>query len=192
MMRKAFSFFAAVALAFAAQAETTTWMNGFYAQEGETFMRPAPHESETLAGQRVYVVYGSLTLDELWEYKFASMDDTQAGELAKYYADFKIESDGTGPVIDMWGSGASGSHDFETTPVYHLLMFDTTYPENARKYYFSASITPEDLSAEIDVTAYLTAAGVADNWRALPVPEPTSGLLFLFGLAGLALKRRRG
>ena len=31
----------------------------------------------------------------------------------------------------------------------------------------------------------------SNTWNALPVPEPTSGLLMLVGLAGLALRRRR-
>lgn len=31
----------------------------------------------------------------------------------------------------------------------------------------------------------------ASNWQTVAVPEPTSGLLMLLGIAGLALKRRR-
>ncbi len=33
--------------------------------------------------------------------------------------------------------------------------------------------------------------GSAGSWAAAPVPEPTSGLLMLLGVAGLALRRRR-
>ena len=33
--------------------------------------------------------------------------------------------------------------------------------------------------------------GNAANWQTVAVPEPTSGLLMLLGIAGLALKRRR-
>ena len=33
--------------------------------------------------------------------------------------------------------------------------------------------------------------GNAANWQTVSVPEPTSGLLMLLGIAGLALKRRR-
>ena len=36
-----------------------------------------------------------------------------------------------------------------------------------------------------------TVAGAASNWQTAAVPEPTSGLLMLVGLAGLALRRKR-
>ena len=37
--------------------------------------------------------------------------------------------------------------------------------------------------------ANMTSATAASNWQS--VPEPTSGLLLLLGMAGLALKRKR-
>ena len=39
----------------------------------------------------------------------------------------------------------------------------------------------------------LSSSATASNWTSLgsPVPEPTSGLLMLLGMAGLALRRRR-
>ena len=39
--------------------------------------------------------------------------------------------------------------------------------------------------------ASTAAVGGVRNWQAAPIPEPTSGLLLLLGMAGLALKRKR-
>jgi hypothetical protein len=36
-----------------------------------------------------------------------------------------------------------------------------------------------------------TSSKAEGAWQAVAVPEPTSGLLMLVGLAGLALRRRR-
>ena len=46
--------------------------------------------------------------------------------------------------------------------------------------------TPTPYLAAIDNVAY-----GAGDWTAVPTPEPTSGLLLLLGVAGLALRRRR-
>lgn len=193
MMRKAFSFLAVVALAFAAQAETTTWQNSFYT-DGTPVNRPAPHEGETFANQRVFVVYGSLTIDDLWSYKDASATGAHVDAgLSSYIAEWQFDENGVGPVDDGWGGGVSfKSVDSENAPAYRLLMFDTVYKENARRYFLSEEFSPTYLDEGIDVSDYIAAAGDAGKWQPLAVPEPTSGLLFLFGLAGLALKRRRG
>ena len=48
--------------------------------------------------------------------------------------------------------------------------------------------------ADVDGTVTMDAVGgvgQAGAWTAATVPEPTSGLLLLFGVAGLALRRRR-
>jgi hypothetical protein len=46
-----------------------------------------------------------------------------------------------------------------------------------------------DGSSSLAIGSQGTASAVASNWHA--IPEPTSGLLMLLGMAGLALKRKR-
>lgn len=52
-----------------------------------------------------------------------------------------------------------------------------------------SSIAPETGSAPLNFGSMRTATQNTSNWAA--VPEPTSGLLLLLGMAGLALKRKR-
>ena len=72
---------------------------------------------------------------------------------------------------------------------------------NGDKYYVSSaektSTAVSDTATPASVTfASQSELSVASNWKSFsggsePVPEPTSGLLMLLGVAGLALKRKR-
>ena len=68
---------------------------------------------------------------------------------------------------------------------------------NDDKYYVSSAATTSTAVADTGTPAAKTFASksemaTAGNWHTLAaVPEPTSGLLMLLGIAGLALKRKR-
>lgn len=64
------------------------------------------------------------------------------------------------------------------------------------KYYVSSAATVSTAVGDTATPASKTFASksemaTASNWKTMAVPEPTSGLLMLLGLAGLALKRKR-
>ena len=42
-----------------------------------------------------------------------------------------------------------------------------------------------------DLALKMGGTGAATSWQTAAIPEPTSGLLMLLGMAGLALSRRR-
>ena len=52
-----------------------------------------------------------------------------------------------------------------------------------------SAVAQEAATSPIGFGSLKTATQTASNWQA--VPEPTSGLLLLLGMAGLALKRKR-
>ena len=87
---------------------------------------------------------------------------------------------------------AYGDYANEQTVSYMTIVFDAANAADAQNYLVTSGETP--------VTGQFSAAGLlavaqgsqaGKTWTAVAVPEPTSGLLMLVGLAGLALRRRR-
>ena len=62
---------------------------------------------------------------------------------------------------------------------------------NIGSVYVEGAVDP-DSGAMAQFTLGNSTGGVATSWQSTAaVPEPTSGLLLLIGMAGLALKRKR-
>lgn len=82
----------------------------------------------------------------------------------------------------------------ETSYTGYLVIFDGATVAESTKFYTTAEVDFTTLSGEnayqLKFGSQKTGSVVAANWTAV-VPEPTSGLLMLVGLAGLALRRRR-
>ena len=113
--------------------------------------------------------------------------------------------------LTAWASGATvaagttfranGSSTLEngTSVSLYAVIYDATTIAGAANYIVSDVITVTAAANGAPVNAAfgaMTATTAANkflnsSWTATAVPEPTSGLLMLVGIAGLALRRRR-
>ena len=74
----------------------------------------------------------------------------------------------------------------------YAIIFDSAEITDASKFIVTGTRTAntyEDSSSSN--RAFAIGSQASATWNAVAVPEPTSGLLMLVGLAGLALRRRR-
>ena len=105
----------------------------------------------------------------------------------------KLSDTTTKPDASKAGLASDGS-----TQTLFALIFNTDTVTDAAKFFVIATdkAVPESGNALFSFGAQgnssLTGASqVAGAWHAVNVPEPTSGLLLLLGVAGMALRRRR-
>ena len=182
-MKKLMIALAAVAMTVVANAAAVSWSSGTISlPSGSTAAKGDVTAYLFLVDATTYATYSSFT-------DGAKLSDA-------VYADYKSLTGYNATA----SSGKKGTANMDTgvdysagTTLYGVILYTTT--QDSKDYYMgnvatgvvegSADIDVGGLSQAIFGTSYATA------WSTAAVPEPTSGLLMLLGMAGLALRRRR-
>ncbi len=121
------------------------------------------------------------------------------GNMKAVYDAFNGTTGGTSMTLGRGGNFTTSTAADVGATVYGAVIFKTTATfDSVAQDYYIANIGTGTVGSDAGITVanlgsyYLgKSAGTATGgWQTTTVPEPTSGLLLLLGMAGLALKRK--
>ena len=186
-MKKLMIAAAVAACAMFANAAAVNWSM-------ETGYSPDGDELGDVTGYYAFVFIDSVTAGTATTYSQANaVADVAAGKL-----DFFSNVAGDGVMVDYGAMGSSyDTLATDNTVGAYLVILDAATAADATKAYVTSVLTTDingmgasslmnwgDVTGMQDASAWKSVGGAGD------VPEPTSGLLLLLGVAGLALKRK--
>ena len=179
-MKKLMFMLAAVAVAACTQAASVSW----------TCTNVKDGTGSAISGIAYFVNAATLSQETLAGYTKAS-DFTTA--LSGMYS-WTPETAGKYTNADGVANATLGLSDATASQAY-LVVFDTATITDASHYYMtevkSFDTYAGTMTQNVKWGSQSTASQAAGAWTSVSVPEPTSGLLLLVGMAGLALRRRR-
>ena len=194
-MKKLMFVLAAVLAAGMVQAAAITWGTGTAVKGVTSDSDPSFGSANAASGTlNIYVwlvdaaTYNSTSVDKIW--------DTYGSSLGTATASATGKSGVAGTNVRTTGLSFSTTED---TPYYGLVLVGLdTDKDGTLDYYIANKATANINTAGTDATISNLAKNLGGTggtaitgWTSASVPEPTSGLLMLMGLAGLALRRKR-
>ena len=187
----------AIGTSFIASAATINWSSG-------VMQTPTSATDGTLSGNKITSSSGYAVT--MYAFESLSAISYDAGDLFKWYQEdpssqFKglTAIDGT---VSMGASATTAtargviSEDAGTT-VYGAVLFVLTDSVSGKDLFYMENdgsiATAKSTKSLGSLALKIGGTGAAMAWTAVPsdVPEPTSAMLMLLGMAGLALRRKR-
>ena len=179
-MKKLMFMLAAAVAVVSAQAASVNW----------TCTNVKDGDGNAISGVAYFINAATLSQDA---FKALSGADAFTTALSGMYSYTPTDA-GKYTVTDAIANSTLGLSDSTAYSVY-LAVFDTTTITDSSHYYLTAEkdlqTLPGTLAQQIKFGNQSTPSQAAGAWTSVSVPEPTSGLLLLVGMAGLALRRRR-
>ena len=189
-MKKLMIALAAMGVALGVQAAAVTW----------TITNVYKGNDSDKASGIAYVFLNTTALDtSSWTDATSAMAWINANALGKNGTAFSWQgSDGnfgmnTATDPALLGLTADGTTKYQL----YAVIFDTTSVTDASNYYVTdamskgKAIANSSTTTQFSIGDQLSKSQAPGNWSSVAAPEPTSGLLLLLGMAGLALKRKR-
>ena len=176
-MKKLIMFMAVAALALAGQAASVSW-SAALAGQGATLKDNGAFVLAFAASDYADIVK-LVTVD--------GSDTLQADLAAKALASASTFANARGTAT------SNGSIDNSPSSVFWMIFSDGSYDAGKAVTWTAATdVSGNFYTPPATGTAFtLNAASFANSGTIAGVPEPTSGLLMLIGMAGLALRRKR-
>ena len=146
------------------------------------------YEKGTTTESTGYLAY---FIDDATYSRTTALSDLASGNYATVVSS-GYEADDLSDSGYLSGSNA-GSFAAGSTANAYLVIFDASTAASATAAYVTdiatTTLPGSGVAGALDFD--LSGSANAASWTSMSVPEPTSGLLMLLGMAGLALKRKR-
>ena len=171
-MKKLIIAMAIACVAVASQAAAVAW--------SITGVTDSP-ETAKAAGWVAYFMDGST---------YSTFSGTAADQIGAYCAANYTYTATSVSARGVVSAGAtSGTYSSGDEVSAYIVIFDSSDATSA-KYYAATDVDTKTVPSSGNLS-WSKAMSTTSGWQTTAVPEPTSGLLMLLGMAGLALRRRR-